>query len=373
MRRCVLTFVLAFGGVSANHVESRFIAHPEKAQHRVEYFFQKPLGEGPFPIMFLPVANHPKGALALVEFGYLDRFVNQGIAAVAISAPGFGKSDGKVDFAGPHSQKAILAVVDVFKTLPFVDRSRMGIYGMNRNATLASIVSAHCPDLAVQILESGEYDLTSRREYLPNYLKALGLQEGLYQETLESLMDRSSLYHTETMHQTTLILHGEFDNHYGLPSAIALHQKLEDQGVKSYLKIYPDALHDLGVEKWEDIFLFLRERFFGVVGIGIQVAQIGPVIQIAKIYPGLPAAASKKLRVGDTILEISPQNDGEYRNAIQMQAKEFISFVVGKKGTALSLRVQHFDYSIEEVVIKREGSYGNYRNNQRGNQRGNEK
>lgn len=76
----ILFFTTATSVTSANNplspqkpcVEQGFIAHPEKGQNRVEFFFLKPTTEGPFPILFLPVANHPKGASVLVEFGYLD-------------------------------------------------------------------------------------------------------------------------------------------------------------------------------------------------------------------------------------------------------------------------------------------------------------
>jgi len=340
-------------------VEKKIIVITEKPNTQIESFFLKPEGEGPFPIVFLPVANHPKGAKALVDFGYLDRFVNLGIACVAISAPGFGASTGEKDFSGPNSVNAMIKAIDHFSSLPFIDSSRMGVYGMNRNATLASLVSAHCSALSLQILESGEYDLTSRRENLPNYLKALGLQESLLEESggnEEALKDRSSLYQATLMHQTTLILHGEFDNHYGLPSAKALHQKLVDQGVLAYLKIYPNGLHDLGGEKWEDITPFLREHFFGLTGIGIQIAQVGPVIQISKILSGMPAALSQKLKVGDTILGIAPNNESSLIDTVKMPVKECISYILGKKGTSLRLLVQHFDYQIEEIILER-GSY----------------
>src|ERR1700722_8126999 len=168
---CVfLMLFMAYAEGSELQVQRGFIAQTGASQQQVEFFFLKPKGEGPFPVIFLPVANHQLGARALVDFGYLSRFAAEGMAAVAISAPGFGGSDGERDYSGPNTQKAIIAVIDHFKSLPTIDQSKMAIYGMNRNATLASMVSAHCSDLSLQILESGEYDLTLRREYLPDYL-----------------------------------------------------------------------------------------------------------------------------------------------------------------------------------------------------------
>ncbi len=341
-----------------SEVEGGFVTQTGDPQKLVEFFFLKPHGKGPFPVIFLPVANHDLGAKALVDFGYLTRFASEGVVAVAISAPGFGASEGERDFSGPNSQKAIIAVIDHFKILPMIDRTKMAIYGMNRNATLASMVSAHCTDLSLQILESGEYDLTLRREYLPDYLKSLGLQANMLKEVgddPQALMDRSSLYHTQTVHQKTLILHGELDNHHGLPSARALHEKLIEEGKESYLKIYSNGLHELGREKWGDVVSFLREHFFGLVGIGIKLEQIGSVIQIAKVLADSPAALSGKLRVGDTILGISPNNDEFVINAVDLPLKEAISHIRGKKKSAVRLHVAHFDYETEEVVVERVG------------------
>lgn len=329
-----------------------------QGSNQIEFYLAKPEGRGPFPLMFVLHGYQPPenslGGKELVGFGYLQRFVTNGIAAVSISLPGHGASDGERDFSGPSSQKAILAVIENCKNLPFVDASKMGIYGISRGAILAGMVSALCPDLQLQILESGEYDLTLGRSNLPDYLSSL--RENLFIEsggTFEDLLARSCLYHTYSMHQTTLILHGEFDNRKGLESAIALQEKLIDQGVKSFLKVFPDGLHTLPPEKWELIIPFVKEQFFGIGGIGINVTQMGHVLQISKVHPMSPAAKSDRIKVGDTILSISAGNGEEMENALDFSVNQFIARVLGPKGAPLRLQVQHFDDSIEEVVLER--------------------
>ena len=357
-----LVITLFFCTLNATEsVQRELITHPEAAQNRIEFYFLKPDGEGPFPVLFLLAGYQPEGespgGKQLVDLFYLNRLANEGIAAVSISVPGFGTSDGKRDLSGPYSQRAILAVIDHCKKFPFVDPKRMGIYGISRGATLGSMVSARSPDLSLQILESGEYDLTSQRRELPDYLAIM--KENLLKEagdSREALLERSSVYHTTAMHQKTLLLHGEFDDRRGLSSAKLLHQKLLDQGVFSFLKIYPHGLHTLGPEKWEVIIPFLREHFLGIVGIGIGIEQVGSVLEISKIEPGAAADQSKKLKIGDAILAISPNNDEHLLSALRMPLKTFISHLLGKPGSPLRLRVQHFDYTIEDVIIERNSS-----------------
>jgi hypothetical protein len=335
-----------------------YIEHPDDSASQVEFFYAVPEWKGPFPVLFLLSGYQPEkdslGGKELVNFGYLERFVNEGILPVSISVPGFGGSSGKRDFCGPYSQKAVHAVIQHFKNGSFVDPSRMGVYGISRGAILGGMVSAYCEDLSLQILESGEYDLLTRLEALPAYLHSL--RENLLKEsggTIEALKERSCLYHVQNMHQKTLILHGEFDDRKGIGSAKALHQALLAEGVESHLKIYLNGLHCLGPEKWEAILPFLREHFFQKVGVGIGVVKIGSAVQISKIHPGTSADLSNKLRVGDTVLGVSGHVEDPLINALGMPIGEFVSHLLGKKGTLVHLQVQHYDGGVEEILVER--------------------
>lgn len=107
--------------------------------------------------------------------------LNEGIMVVSISVPGFGNSEGVRDFSGPFSQQAVLDVIAYFKKLPFVDPTRLGIYGISRGAILASMISVNNSDLILQVLESGNYDQVSRRSMMPDYLD--GILENLFKES----------------------------------------------------------------------------------------------------------------------------------------------------------------------------------------------
>ncbi len=228
----------------------------------------------------------------------------------------------------------------------------MGIYGISRGAVLASMVPKYAPSLSLQILESGFYDLTNRDSLLPDYLS--GMKKNMILETggtPKALMERSALYNTEYIHGKTLILAGEFDDRRPLPSSLALHEKLILEGKQSQINILPHEFHFLSELKWEIIKPFLRANFLHLYGIGINISSVIPALQISKVLPNSPAEG--KLRVGDAILSISPNNNDHEINVLGMPPSQFISLVLGEKGTLIRLHVQHFDKTYEDVVIER--------------------
>ncbi len=335
-----------------SRLEHNFVQNPYQSDHYIEYFLKKPAEEGPYPVIFLLHGHNDEGAACFVN-KCLDIFTHEKILPIAISMPGYGRSDGTRDFAGPDTQKAIVAVIDHFSRCDFVDETRMGVYGISKGAILASLLQCYSPPLKLQILESGCYDLTERLNQLPSYLD--GILENMLRVTggkKQDLLERSALYRTQYISSKTLILQGEFDDRKGLPSAKALHEKLLAEGKESLLRIFPTA-HRIGPAKWEVIRPYLRNHFFEKYGIGIDIDNIPPALQVRKIIPNSPAAESERLQLGDAILAISPHNDHEEIDVLNMPRNQFIQLVLGAKGTLLRLRVQHLDLSCEEIILMR--------------------
>lgn len=346
---------------SVNEIEPQYIESSQHKNELIEFFYLKPEGDGPFPVMFLlhgaqfpDKTDKTLGGKQFVGYGHLEKFNNEGMIAVSISAPGYGNSTGNRDSSGPDSQKAVIDVINHFKKMPFVDTNKMGLYGISKGAILGSMVSVHSPDIALQILEGGNYDQLSRYAIMPDYLHVI-LDTFIKESdgSVQALIERSAIFHTDKIHAATLILQGEFDDRKGLVSAEILHKKLLEKGVNSKLTVFHNALHVLPQEKWETIIPYLREKFFNLFGIGINVAQTKPAIQIAKILPNSPAFRSGSLKIGDAILKISPNNDEREIDALNMPVHEFVKHIIGVKGSSLRFKVQHFDLTIEDIIIER--------------------
>lgn len=362
MKNAVLIFISIFIFFN-NFVQ----AETEQVQHEilsigdgleVEFFMLKPTGDGPFPVIFLLHGYQPReaspGGKQLVDSRYLENFVDEGIVAVAISIPGYGNTTGKRDFGGKVSQKAVMAVIENVKKRPFIESRKMGIYGISRGAQLAALVSNRSPEMHIQILESGFYDVAAFCVNTPDYFKEI--RNSIIDEVGPSpkdLFDRSPVYQTDSTKAVTLILQGEFDDRHQQTAAATLHRKLMAKGVVSQLEIFRNQLHVLSNDKWDVIIPFARKHLLNLYGIGIKVSDSKPAIQIAKIHPGSSAEKVGKLRIGDVVLRISPMNDQKEIDVLKMPVKKFTSYLQGKQGTSARLRVQHFDFSTEDIVIPR--------------------
>lgn len=341
----------------ARHLlEQNFIPNPDSSD-RIEFFIKKPEGLGPFPALFLLHGHQRDPSIGGVEFfkqNVESHFVPEGIAVIAISIPGFGNSGGNRDFSGPSSQKAIASVIDHCSKLSYIDPKRMGVYGISKGATLASMVPLYYPGLVLQILEAGRYDLTNYSEELPEYLE--GIKLNILNETggsEKALKERSALYNTHCITSKTLLLAGEFDDRRTVPSTRQLHKKLTDEGKECEMVIYPNELHILTAEKWQAIIPFVRKYLLDVHGIGIHCRGIGSAIQIEKIISGSPAQLQGKLKIGDVVLRISPNKGDAEINTLGMPMSKFVQLVLGKKGTSVRLYVQHFDQTYEAIELSR--------------------
>ena len=105
-------------------------------------------------------------------------------------------------------------------------------------------------------------------------------------------------------------------------------QTLLSEEKNSVLKVFTGSPHQLPKEKWETIIPYVREQFFDLYGIGIKLTKTNPAIQISKIQKGSPADISKKLRKGDAILIISPNNQDEKINSLGMSPNDLIPLIL---------------------------------------------
>ncbi len=319
----------------------------------IEYYYEKPEGKGPFPCVFLihgyQFPETSTGGKVFYDYGFLTEISKMGIVAVAVSVPGFGNSIGIRDFSGQTSQDGVIKVLDHFKKFDYVDDSKIGIYGISRGATIASMVAVRYENLAFQILQSGIYDF--KNWHIPNHCKEI--KDNYFEESKGNSYDRSAIEHVDKITIPTLFVHGQLDVIGGLNSAIAFHEGILNNQVYSRLLIFPNLTHFLRKICLTYVLPFLNEQFFNRYTIGIQVVDPNPYPQIESFLIDYPADKSPQLCLGDVIIAISPNNDEEMIDAYGMKPNELYELLIGEKGSKLRLKVSHIDETEEEIVIER--------------------
>jgi len=232
-------------GPAGETIYRDFVAHPTKIVKRVEIFWIKPEGIGPWPAVVL-VHGHQeirKGGEMYVKNGYLEDLAKRGYVAASVSQPGYGQSDGPADFCGPFTQEAILGAIGFLRTKPFVNPNRIALFGYSRGAIVSSMVATRDPKLSAVILGGGAYDVHT---WYPTSIS--GINRLIEQEagtTAAAFKARSAIYHVDKIRASVLILHGEMDDRIPATQAQAFFQKLKAAHVPCKMRIVPSTGHGI--------------------------------------------------------------------------------------------------------------------------------
>jgi dipeptidyl aminopeptidase/acylaminoacyl peptidase len=206
----------------------------------IEAIAISPLATGKYPgVLLLP--GFEGTAKTLLGVGVF--FAGQGFACLAVTPPGFGKSEGKRDFMGPASIDAFATGFRKFRHDPYVDSTKMGIFGYSRGAMAASLLSVKLgSEVKAAVFGAGVYDF--QRAY--DETKLDGIRENMKAETgmtETAIRDRSSILRMQKLKCPVLILHGENDGNAPTNQAFLLRDRLVELKKEFEFKILPDHVH----------------------------------------------------------------------------------------------------------------------------------
>ncbi|HET8670853.1 MAG TPA: alpha/beta fold hydrolase, partial [Candidatus Saccharimonadales bacterium] len=188
-------------------VNREMLGHSKDERKKVEIFWTKPTGDGPYPAILL-IHGHQEqvrnGGEAFVNTGRLGILAKEGYVAASLSQPGYGNSDGPPDYCGPFTQDAALTAIDFLRKQPFVNPTKIALYGYSRGAIVASMVAAKDPKLAAIVLGAGAYDFFS---WYPTPMR--GIDANIRREagtSPEAFRARSAIYHIDKIKSPVLLL-----------------------------------------------------------------------------------------------------------------------------------------------------------------------
>ena len=205
----------------------------------------RPAGNGRFPGVLL-IPGYQRTALDLISLG--TALARAGFAAVAVSQPSFGKSQGKADYVGPLTLKVLTEAFRKFKRETYIDPDRMGIYGYSRGGMAASLLAVKLDDVRAAVFGAGIYDFQKAHDEV----KIPGIRANMESETgmtEAAVRERSSIFQMERLKCPVLILHGEKDENVPVNQAYMLRDRLTALKKDFEIKLYPDKPHSIGAEE----------------------------------------------------------------------------------------------------------------------------
>jgi len=222
----------------------------------VEAISFHPAGDGRFPGVLL-IPGYERTARELIPLGV--RLAREGFAGVAVSQPGFGKSQGPPDFVGPRTLEVLTVGYRKLREESYVDAERMGIYGYSRGGMAASLLAVELDDVKAAVFGAGVYDF--QRAYddstLPGVRQNMRAETGM---TKEAVRQRSSILRMENLKCPVLILHGEKDMNVPVSQALLLRDRLTQLHKEFEIKLFPDKEHSIGAPAGDLTVDFFQRR-----------------------------------------------------------------------------------------------------------------
>ena len=190
------------------------------------------------------------------------RLAREGFAAVAVTQPGFGKSEGPPDFVGPKTLAVLTVAYRKLQKERYVDPNRMAIYGYSRGGMAASLLAVELDDVKAAVFGAGIYDFKKNYDDspLPNARKNMMAETGM---TKEAIRQRSSILRMDKLKCPVLILHGEKDERVPVSQAVELRDRLTQLHKEFEIKLFPGREHSIGPEVGDMTVDFLQRKLQG--------------------------------------------------------------------------------------------------------------
>jgi dipeptidyl aminopeptidase/acylaminoacyl peptidase len=223
---------------------------------KVEAYLVRPQGRGPFPLVVLVHGHSFRGLGAERLLPAAQLFSAElCFGSLAISLPGYGGTE--VSGGGHETTLEVLFEgISVAKKLPWVDPSRLLLYGFSRGAVFAAMLAGQVEGLSGVVLHSGAYDLNLLyRDTESRWIRGMLNPNGENEPKLFSILTEVSKWNAPA-----LILHGSQDSLIPVNQALALRDALRTLGKPHRVVLFPESGHRLPFgEVGAKAVSFLRE------------------------------------------------------------------------------------------------------------------
>jgi dipeptidyl aminopeptidase/acylaminoacyl peptidase len=215
----------------------------------VEGYLARPRGNGRFPLVVLLHGHSWVGIGARRVLPAAEAFAKEVCyASIAVSLPGYGGTKVPDAPLAESTRHAVLDAVARAKQLPWIDSSKIYVYGFSRGAVVAAALANEIDGLKGTMLHSGAYDLATLYKNTSSFLlKKILNPNGEAEPKLQNLLPEAADWQA-----STLILHGTQDSLIPVSQANQLHDRLRSLGKQHRLVLYPEHGHWLPLRAIKD-------------------------------------------------------------------------------------------------------------------------
>jgi len=214
-----------------------------------ESYLSRPRGSGRLPLVVLLHGHSLVGIGARRLLPAVEFFAKEVCyASIAVSLPGYGDTKVPTASLAESTRQVVLDAVANAKQLPWIDGSKIYVYGFSRGAVVAAALVNEIGGLKGAMLQSGAYDLATLYKNTSNLvLKKLLNPNGEAEPKLHNLLAEAADWPA-----STLILHGAQDSLIPVSQATLLRDKLQSLGKRHRLVLYPEGGHWLPIREIKD-------------------------------------------------------------------------------------------------------------------------
>jgi len=222
-----------------------------------EAYLTRPAGPGPFPLMILfhgHTFESIGGAGSVVPEA--EAFASDlCYAGLAVSLPGYGATEVPEGMDPEITLNVVLDGISLVKKLPWIDSTRLYLYGFSRGAFFAALLANRLEGVQGIVLQSGAYDLNRF------YQDTLWFRSNLNPTGEQNPKLINILPEVSRWHAPILVLHGGKDWLVSVEQANLLRDSLDAAHKLYRFVLYPNNGHRLPSEDVrKKAIAFLREN-----------------------------------------------------------------------------------------------------------------
>lgn len=176
---------------------------------------------------------------------FLSILPAHGYLVTATQYRGNGGSEGRESYLDKDVND-VLNIISLTRSLPYVDKKRLGILGFSRGAAVTYLLLKQQIAVKAACVMGCATDFVDAYRCLPHYKPFLqAMFHGTPETAREEYTKRSPLYWPEKINVPLLIIQGTDDHHVPIHQVHQLAKKLRDLDKPHELIVYPEGDHTL--------------------------------------------------------------------------------------------------------------------------------